>query len=129
MVADMIRVLLFVFGALCSQVVFAEEKEIASQEIEYLISTVEKSGCRFHRNGDSHDATRAADHLRLKLRRGKKYADSAEHFIERLEVGVFRTDREVLVEKGKETLIRSCIEQAHHKPTSVWVLEYLQSRV
>ncbi|WP_284296550.1 DUF5329 domain-containing protein [Thalassotalea loyana] len=80
----MIRVLLFVFGALCSQVVFAEEKEIASQEIEYLISTVEKSGCRFHRNGDSHDATRAADHLRLKLRRGKKYADSAEHFIERL---------------------------------------------
>jgi len=56
----------------------------ADQEIEYLLQFVAGSGCIFVRNGDDHDAVDAADHLRLKLDRGKRYVNSAEQFIERL---------------------------------------------
>jgi hypothetical protein len=56
----------------------------AETEIEYLISTVGESGCTFIRNGSRHDADDAASHMRLKYRRGKRYATSAELFIERL---------------------------------------------
>ena len=54
------------------------------QEISYLLEYVSASGCIFHRNGSDHNSADAADHLRLKLRRGGRYADTAEHFIERL---------------------------------------------
>lgn len=56
----------------------------ADREIEYLLEFVATSGCIFVRNGDDHDAADAADHLRLKLDRGKRYVNSAEQFIERL---------------------------------------------
>ena len=42
------------------------------------------SGCTFIRNGSRHDAEDAASHMRLKYRRGKRYATTAELFIERL---------------------------------------------
>jgi Family of unknown function (DUF5329) len=57
------------------------------QEIQYLLEFVATSGCAFVRNGSAHDPAGAADHLRLKYRRGKRYADSAEHFIDRLATG------------------------------------------
>ncbi len=53
-------------------------------EIQYLLTFVADSGCVFHRNGDDHDAADAADHLRLKYSRGRRYADTAENFIDRL---------------------------------------------
>ncbi len=53
-------------------------------EVEYLLGFVEASGCTFHRNGSDHDAADAADHLRLKYRRGGKYVNNAEQFIDRL---------------------------------------------
>ncbi|MEP4486702.1 MAG: DUF5329 domain-containing protein [Halioglobus sp.] len=56
----------------------------APTEIEHLLVFVAGSGCTFHRNGSDHDSADAADHLRLKYSRGKRYADSAEHFIDRL---------------------------------------------
>lgn len=56
----------------------------AEDEIAILISKVESSGCTFHRNGSTHEAVDAADHLRLKLRRGARYAKTTESFIERL---------------------------------------------
>jgi hypothetical protein len=62
----------------------ADNDTVARQEIQQLIQAVEQSGCTFHRNGKAHDAQDGADHLRLKLKRGGKYADTAEHFIERL---------------------------------------------
>ena len=55
-----------------------------SQEIGYLIDSVGQSGCTFVRNGKSHSAEDAADHLRMKYRRGKSYASGAEQFISRL---------------------------------------------
>ena len=59
----------------------------ADQEVAYLLEFVASSGCTFIRNGDDHDAANAADHLRLKYNRGKRYADTAENFIDRLAEG------------------------------------------
>ncbi len=53
-------------------------------EIEYLLTTVGSSDCVFIRNGKRHDAQDAEDHLRMKYRRGKRYAPTTEAFIERL---------------------------------------------
>ncbi len=54
------------------------------QEIQYLLEFVSGSGCTFTRNGSDHDSADAADHLRLKYSRGKRYVNSAEQFIDRL---------------------------------------------
>ncbi len=59
----------------------------AQTEIRSLIHAVRKSGCEFDRNGTLYTAERAAEHLELKYARGKRYADSAEAFIERLATG------------------------------------------
>ena len=56
----------------------------SSTEIGALLSQVAQSGCEFRRNGSVHSAEDAADHLRLKYRRGKRYVNSTEQFIDRL---------------------------------------------
>ncbi len=56
----------------------------ADAEIQYLLHYVADSGCTFTRNGSDHDSADAADHLRLKYSRGKRYASTAEQFIDRL---------------------------------------------
>ena len=56
----------------------------ADTEIHALIQAVAESECEFNRNGSLHSAEAAAAHLELKYSRGKRYADSAEAFIERL---------------------------------------------
>ena len=62
----------------------ARAGESADEEIQFLIQQVAESGCTFVRNGSEHNAADAADHLRLKYRSASRYADSAEHFIDRL---------------------------------------------
>lgn len=62
----------------------ADQETQASQEIQLLIRAVEQSDSTFQRNGKTYTAQEGADHLRLKLKRGGKYADTAEHFITRL---------------------------------------------
>lgn len=54
------------------------------EEIEYLLSSIGDSTCTFIRNGKKHEAEDAEDHLRMKYRRGKRYASTTEKFIERL---------------------------------------------
>jgi hypothetical protein len=54
------------------------------REIEYLLDTIGNSGCIFVRNGSRHTAEKAEEHLRMKYQRGKRYAKTAELFIERL---------------------------------------------
>jgi len=68
----------------CLPALAAEGATSAEAEIQQLIERVETSGCRFHRNGKDYSAQKGAEHLRLKLKRGRKYADSAENFIDRL---------------------------------------------
>jgi len=53
-------------------------------EIDYLIESVAKSPCTFVRNGREHDAAAASGHLQMKRKRGKRYYDTTEEFIERI---------------------------------------------
>lgn len=53
-------------------------------DVQYLFEFVATSGCTFIRNSSENDSEAAADHLRLKYSRGKRYVSSAEQFIDRL---------------------------------------------
>ena len=55
-----------------------------NSEIDYLLEQVADSDCIFIRNGDEHDAAAAVDHLSLKRRRGRRYFNSADEFIEKI---------------------------------------------
>ena len=81
--ANRLRTCLLLVLALAWPVQAAPEPA-AEAEIQYLLAFVADSHCDFIRNGTSHDSADAADHLRLKYRRGSKYAGSAEQFIDRL---------------------------------------------
>ncbi|TDG13015.1 hypothetical protein E2F43_14120 [Seongchinamella unica] len=74
------------------------------REVQYLLAYVESSGCTFHRNGSDHDSADAADHLRLKYRRGGKYVDTTEHFIDRLATESSWTGRKYTVTCDGQTL-------------------------
>lgn len=54
------------------------------QEIDYLLTTVGSSECTFIRNGSRYAAADAEAHLRMKYKRGKRYASTTEKFIDRL---------------------------------------------
>ena len=54
------------------------------EEIDFLLDTVANSDCVFTRNGKDHAARDASDHLQMKRKRGARYFDSTEEFIERL---------------------------------------------
>lgn len=58
--------------------------ENSQAEIEHLLDFVGESGCVFNRNGSSHDAEEAEDHLRMKFGNGKRYVSNAEDFIDRI---------------------------------------------
>ncbi len=72
---------LFVLSALASLEARADQ---ATVEIDYLLTTMSNSECAFVRNGKRYDAKEAEEHLRMKLKRGKRYAPTTELFIERL---------------------------------------------
>ena len=73
--------LLLAIAVLLPAPVFASDTET---EIDHLITAVSESGCTFIRNGSRHDAEDAASHMRMKYRRAKRHAKTAEMFIERL---------------------------------------------
>lgn len=62
----------------------AEISTETDEEIQYLLEFVATSGCDFERNGTPHAPGEAADHLRMKYKRGKRYVNTAEQFIDRL---------------------------------------------
>ena len=53
-------------------------------EIDYLLSSVGKSGCSFIRNGKRYSGKNARAHLKSKRRRNAHLIDSTEEFIEKL---------------------------------------------
>jgi len=84
-------------------------------EIEYLLEAIGDSGCVFVRNGSEHDAEKAEDHLRMKYRRGRRYATSAETFIERLASKSSMTKKLYMMQcPGKEA-----------QPTGEWLKQRL----
>lgn len=70
--------------SLLSGIALADLTPEADAEVQYLLGYVSASGCIFIRNGSENNAADAADHLRLKYRRGKRYVSSADQFIDRL---------------------------------------------
>jgi hypothetical protein len=74
--------LLLLTCSLSAPMLVADEQ--VESEVAYLLEFVAGSGCDFVRNGSSHDPEEAADHLRLKYSRGKRYVNNAEQFIDRL---------------------------------------------
>jgi hypothetical protein len=84
-------------------------------EIGQLLEFVAQSGCSFERNGSSHDSVDAADHLRLKYRRGKRYVASAEQFIDRLATESSWT--------GKPYMVRC---EGQEQPSGAWLYQALE---
>ena len=78
-----LSIVLIVFTALYPAASVAADDTQAA-EIEYLIKSIASSGCTFVRNGKRHTPAAAEKHLRMKLKRGKRYVSDAESFIERL---------------------------------------------
>ena len=76
--------LLLSFVLIAGSIAMVHAEADADAEIRALIQAVAESDCEFNRNGSLHSAEAAAAHLELKYSRGKRYADSAEAFIERL---------------------------------------------
>lgn len=60
-----------------------DQSTVEQQKIDWLIDSVATlHDARFIRNGQAYDATRAADHLRLKLRFAGDRVKTAEDFID-----------------------------------------------
>lgn len=76
--------LLLSFVLIAGSIATVHAEADADTEIRALIQAVAESGCEFNRNGSLHSAEAAAAHLELKYSQGKRYANSAEAFIERL---------------------------------------------
>lgn len=93
---------------------YADETE---SEIEYLVSTIGTSDCTFIRNGKRYDAGDAEAHLRMKYRRGKRYAPTAEKFIERLASASSMSKKPYYIECGGQEAV----------PSGEWLTTQLQS--
>ncbi len=79
------KALILAGGLMTASACLAASTEPARTEITHLLGAVEKSGCKFQRNGSWHDAAAARKHLEKKFAylEKKSLAPSAELFIER----------------------------------------------
>jgi hypothetical protein len=79
------KALILVAAMMAAGGAFAATPEPARGEINYLLGAVEKSGCKFNRNGSWHDAAAARKHLEKKFAYldKKDLAPTTELFIER----------------------------------------------
>ncbi len=85
------------------------------EKIEYLLTSIGESGCTFIRNGKEYSASEAESHLRMKYRRGKKWANDAETFIERIASKSSFSGKPYRIRCGS----------AEPKPTSEWLSDRL----
>lgn len=84
-------------------------------EIEYLVTAIGASGCAFIRNGKRHDAANAEAHLRLKYKRGRRYASTAEQFIERLASASLLSRKPYFIQCAADDPV----------PTGIWLMQRL----
>ncbi len=80
---------------------------VAEREIEYLIEAIGESDCDFIRNGKRHTAADAEGHIRMKYKRGRRYASTAELFIERLASKSSMSKKPYLMACGAEAPVES----------------------
>lgn len=94
---------------------FGAAADITESEIDSLLTAIGSSECTFIRNGKRHDAEAAEDHLRMKLRRGKRYVTTTETFIERLASSSSMSKQPYFIEcPGREVA-----------PTGDWLMQRL----
>jgi hypothetical protein len=84
----------------------------APAEIDYLLRSIGSSDCAFIRNGSRFDSRSAEDHLRMKYRRGKRYAPTSEEFVENLASKSYLSKKLYYVE----------CEGAEKMPSGDWLL-------
>ena len=79
------KVLILAAAMLVANAAHAKTPETVRGEINYLLGAVEKSGCKFNRNGSWYDAVEARKHLEKKFAYldKKELAPTTELFIER----------------------------------------------
>ena len=92
--------------------------ETAQREIDYLLTHLETSECRFFRNGKWYDADRARRHLEKKLAwlAKRDLVDSAEQFIERAASESSRSGEPYLVHCGGRVML-----------SAAWLTQQLQA--
>jgi len=79
----------------------AEESKMDA-EIDFLLDTVVTSNCVFVRNGSEYKAEAARDHLKMKRKRGKRYFDNAEEFIEKIASQSSWSGKSYMIQCGDE---------------------------
>jgi len=79
------KALVFAVALLTAQGAFAKAPESVRAEVAHLMTAVEKSQCKFNRNGSWHDAKAARAHLQKKFDYldKKDLVTTTESFIER----------------------------------------------
>lgn len=77
------KVLILIAGMLAANLALAETPEATKAEVTHLLEAVEKSECRFNRNGSWYDAKSARKHLASKFEYldKKDLLPTAESFI------------------------------------------------
>jgi len=91
------------------------------EEIDFLLETVGSSDCIFTRNGKDHLAEDARDHLQMKRKRGARYFDSSEEFIERLASKSSWSGKPYFIQCGDEPRVTAkewftALLEEHRKP-------------
>lgn len=76
--------MLFVAVMLLGNMTLQADESNMDAEIDFLLDTVVTSNCIFIRNGSDYKPEAARDHLQMKRKRGKRYFNSAEEFIEKI---------------------------------------------
>lgn len=84
--------------------VYAADEADVTAEIDYLLAEVGASRCVFIRNGREHNARAAREHLASKRRRGRRYFDTTEEFIDRLASKSSMSGKAYLIRCGDETV-------------------------
>lgn len=96
--ARIVLIAAVLLGNMASQ---ADESSM-NAEIDFLLDTIVTSNCVFVRNGSVHKAEAARDHLQMKRKRGKRYFDSAEEFVEKIAGQSSWTGKDYLIQCGDE---------------------------
>jgi hypothetical protein len=109
LVAALIAALSIALGA-------SAQADDMESEIDYLVAQIGQSDCTFIRNGKEHSAKNAEDHLQMKRRRGKRYYDTTEQFIERIASKSSWTGKPYLIRCGDGESV----------PAGAWLRERLE---
>ncbi len=84
-------------------------------EIEYLLTSVGSSNCKFIRNGTQHPASDAESHLRMKYGKAHRHIDNADEFINKLASESSWTHKPYTLACPEEEI----------QSTKIWLLERL----